>query len=620
MLAVFYHDVVEQHHPFSDWGWGGCSDLFPDVTMVFLLNFLFRDGWLAMEFLSIFYFVSWLAASAWLAIVLKRPNRLALFSILFLFWVAQICNFSLPFDWGLHLLNPFFASMYHSGTGLLSLVCLTLLLAQISGSRSTAGFGWLFVLAFIGGTSDILFLIDFIGPSLLTLGLLALAFRQDWRKYLGLGLNLALAGVTSYFFGPYLFPVPLATGQFIHLSFEAAYATFFTVVAEMTRPEHHFFFFIIVLDILTVLSGIGGLLFFCFSSRRKLVSPVVFSLMVYCSSAVFLDWFTTLFTGLYSGMYANRYLAVALIIPMFIVAFALHAVIQWRPWLEKLLATTTAFFAISVAFIPQDPHPDYAALEADIPFLKALMKERHIQVGLADYWEANLCTFLSHWEVPLRPATGDGNITRWFCSLEWFGKGRPFAELPHIRLIYLPDPRFGQTFGPPDEIVYGPTHNPVWIYSEARSIIYNEHFDLLSNKFLDNGRTLPIDLSTLPSDTGTLQNHSRIAVEGHDRNGFLNGGPFIPLKPGSYRATFHYAYLLPPASDKIPTYDVLVHTPDVADQELDTAPLPYSGTGPQVFSRDFTVSRSDQVFEMRIFYRSSGTLRLDSLDVTYTGP
>lgn len=620
MLAVFYHDVVEQHHPFSDWGWGGCSDIFPDVSVVFLLNFLFRDGWLAMEFLSVFYFISWLAASAYLAIVLKRPNKLALFSILLLFWVAQICNFSLEFDWGLHLLDPLFASMYHSGSGLLTLVCLTLLLAQVSGSRSAAGFGWLFVLAFLGGASDILFLIDFIGPSLLTLGLLALAFRQDWKKYLGLGLNLALAGVTSYFLGPYCFPVKLETGQYLHLSFADAYANVLVVVNEMTRPEHHFFFFMIVLDILTVLGGIGGLLFFCFSPRRKLMSPVVFSLLAFCSSAIFLDWFTTLSTGLYVGMYSNRYLAVALIIPMFLIVFALHAIILWRPWIEKLFATITAAFAISVSFIPQAPYPDYATLEADLPFLKNLMKEHHIQAGLADYWLANLCTFLSHGEVPLRPATGDGNIHRGFCSLEWFGKGHPITEAPHLRLIYLPDPLFGETFGPPDEIVYTPSHNPVWIYSEARSILYNEYFDVLSNKFLDNGRTLSINPSTLPSDTGTIQDHSRIAVDGHDRDGFLNGGPSLALKPAHYRVTFHYVYLVPPALDKFPTYDLLVHSPGVPDQELDSAPLPCPGIGPQAFSHDFTVSKPNQVFEMRIYYRSSGTLRFDSLNVTYTGP
>ena len=620
MLAVFYHDTVVDHHPFADWGWGGCSDLFPDVSVLFLFNTLVKDGWTALVLLSIFYFIGWFAASCGLGVALKRGNRLGLFSLLLLFWVAQICNYALPFDNGLHLLNPLFASMYHSGTGLLCLTCVALLCAQITGRERIAISAWLFVLAFLGGASDILFLIDFTVPALLSLGVQAVAFRAERNKCLRLGPNVALAGVASYFLAPYCFPVRLTTAQFIHLSFTDVYYGLVMVRSEISQPQHHLFAFMIVLDILTILGGLGGFLYFCFSSGRKAIPPVALGLMVFCSASIFLDWFTTLGTGLYLGMYANRYLAVALLIPMFIITFALHGIIQWRPWLEKVFAATIGVFAIGVSIIPQDLYRDSIVLEADIPFLKATMKERQIEVGLADYWLANLCTFLSDWQVPLRPATGDGRYNHDFSSLEWMGKGLPFEQKPRIRLLYAPDPLFGLTFGPPDEILYTPRHTPVWIYSEARAIVYSDIFNRLSNQLLDNGRTLPLNPSTFPSDTGTIEGTSRLAKQGRDRPGFLNGGPLLSLKPGQYRLSFHYEYLTPPAPDQIPTYDLLVHAQGEPDRELDSAPLPCSGTGPEVFSHDYLVEKPRHPFEMRIFYRGSGTIRLDSLNITVLSP
>jgi hypothetical protein len=618
VLPLFYHDIAELHHPVSNWGWGGFSALFPDTAVFFVLNFICRDGQLALQVLQIVFWLGWLAATIALALVFNLPNKLSLISILVLVWVGLICNFALPDEWALDVQKALLQPVYHSGTGLLCLICLVLLLREISLGR-TAGFWWLFVLTFLGGISDILFLIVFVCPSLATVGLLAAAYPRAWKIYRDLALNLGLAGMAAYVLAPYCFAAPLATESYVQASLGGARGSLASLSDEMKNSQHHLFVFMVVLDVLTMLGGLAGLLFFCFSPRRKLVTPAGFSLVVFCTCAVFLNWLAVIFTGDYQGMPANRYLAVALLIPIFLLAFGLHAIIFWRPWLEKLFAVAIAAFTAVVAFIPQAPSLNYWITEQDIPFLKAEMKKNHIQDCLANYWSANIVTFLSHGDVPTRSLTNDGRIYRWFNTLSWFGKGSPVRDWPNFRLIYIPDHEYSNVFGQPDEIVYTPSHSEIWLYSEARSIRYSEFFDVLSNSLLDEGRTLRIDASALPSEVGKIQGRSRIVTMGQDSAGWLDYGPYLNLAPGRYRTTFDYACLTLPVADAPPTYDLLVHT-GTHEQSFRSAVIPCSKIGPQSFTDDFIVDRPEHQYEMRIYYHGSGTLRIDSLKVTYLGP
>ena len=375
----------------------------------------------------------------------------------------------------------------------------------------------------------------------------------------------------------------------------------------------------IILDALTVLGGIAGLLLFIFSPARKYVTPLAFSVVAYCSSAVFLNWLATIVTGDYQDIPADRYVTVALLIPMFLAVFGFHAIVYWRPWLEKIFAVAISAFAVSVAFIPQDRSFNYCATIADIPFLESVEKQYHIDACLSDYWSANIVTFLSHGTVCPRSLTNDGRIYYWFNNLEWFGKGHPVEEWPHFRMIYEPDHGYSDKFGPPDQILYSPNHSEVWLYSDARSIRYNEYFDVLSNNLLDGGRTVRLYPADQQGDTGRILNHSKYVVEGQDQGGWLEFGPYLVLKPGHYRATFRYAYSAPLPEDNLPTYDLLVHT-GTHEQSFDNTTLPCPNTDPQAFTDDFTVTEPGHKYEMRLYYHGSGSLRVDALDLTYKGP
>jgi hypothetical protein len=61
-----------------------------------------------------------------------------------------------------------------------------------------------------------------------------------------------------------------------------------------------------------------------------------------------------------------------------------------------------------------------------------------------------------------------------------------------------------------------------------------------------------------------------------------------------------------------------MHTGD-HEKSSDNTTLPFINTQPQTFSDEFTVTENGHQYEMRLFYHGSGSVKVDSLDVTYIG-
>ena len=615
VLPVFFHDIIVEHHSAADWAWGGFSALFPDILLYFGINSLVPDGMLALQLLHISFFIAWMAATVALVLELRRPHKLSLLALLLLLWIGLVSDFGIPRDHGLFIDRSLLMPIYHSGTGIMTAICLVLLLRQISLGWSI-GFSWLMVLSFLGSASDTLFDAVFVIPALVVLLLLALVFREGWKWHLTLAGSLSVSSVAAYFLAPHLFPPALATDDYLRFDWDRTEDALTAITREVSQPEHHLFALAMILDVVTVLGGLGGLLFFCFSSRRKVISIVVFSLMIFCSCSVLANWAAVIATGNYIDINANRYTTFALFIPPFVLAFTLHAIVPWWTSLEKVFALAVAAFTLYVAFIPQNPSMQYGGIRTDLPFLKKVMKANDIHACLGSYWCANITTFLSHGEVPVRSLTNDSKIYRWFNSLEWFGKGHPAQDWPQFRLIYGPDPGYADTFGQPDEILTAPSGAVVWVYSKSRSIFYDEYFDVLSNNLSDQGRTLHLRSATQPGDS-EIDGSARVAKDG-GAEGSLEFGPFCVLMPGRYRATYHYAFSMLPRPDHAITYDMLVRSRNKVE-ELHGQPLPSPNTEPQAFTDNFTVTEPGCSYEMRLFFHGSGTIRVEGLDLTFLG-
>jgi hypothetical protein len=616
LLPLVYQDIVTEHHPAADWRWSGESSLVPDDIGFFLLRFLGQDDWFALEGMTVFFFLALVAACVGLARATRRPHALGLVTLLVLLVVAQACDFTPGSPEDIALWKPLFATVYHAGTALFCLLGFALLLAQIRGGRR-AGFCTLLVLIFVAVISDFLFIVAFVLPAVLAAAALAIAFRSEWKRHLRLAAGLALSATAAFFLAPHLFPAPTATSQHLVVDLNGLHNSLGALQGLVTNPKHHYFVFLIALDIATVLAALAGLVAFCFfPAGRKIPAPVV-ATMVYAGAVIACDWGAAFLTGGYAGISENRYLVVALLLPLFLLAFGLHAVIPWRPWLEKGVAAAAGVFILVCTFTPPPPSGEYLDTLKLIPQLQDIMRKNHIQAGLITYWSANLFTFLSHGTVTLRAETADGSIVGLQDTMRWYGKGMPIGEAPRFRLVFPEYDTLRQKYGAPDQVITLPGGVPVWIYSEARAIVYNPYFDQLSNQLTDNGRTLNFPAAELPCALGQTEGSSRVAAPGAGDD-FITLGPNIALQPGHYRAVYRYQYLAPPDPAHPATYDLLVHRPD-GDVSLHAVPLAYVNAQPQVLVDDFTVTEPGLNHEMRIRYHDSGTLRVEALSVTSPG-
>jgi hypothetical protein len=617
LLPLVYQDVVTEHHPFSDWQWPGASSLFPDDTVFLLLRFFSQDDWFALEGLTVFFFLGLVAGCVGLVRATRRPHALGLVTLLILLVVALACDFHPGSPVEIALRKPLFAPVYHAGTALFCLAGFALLLARLTGAGRASLLGLLAVV-FLAVISDFLFLVDFAIPATLTAAALALAFRAEWKRHLGLAAGVGLSSAAGFLLAPHCFPAPTATGRYLAVDLNGLHNSLGALRGQMTDPQHHFFVFLVALDAAALLAALAGLAAFCFfPAGRKISAPVVATLL-FAGSAIACDWSATFLTGGYAGISENRYLIVALLLPLFLLVFGLHAVVPWRPWLESVVAAAAAVFIAACAFIPQPPSGAYLDTLKLIPVLRDVMAENHISAGLITYWRANLFTFLSHGEVTLRSETADGAIVRLHDTLRWYGADGPFEQAPRFRLVFPEYDTLSQRYGAPDRVITLPDGETAWVYSETRAIRYNSYFDQLSDQWTDNGRTLNFPAGALSSALGKTEGSSRIAAQGAGDD-FLTSGPNIPLQPGHYRAVYRYQYLAPPDPAKPATYDLFVHHPE-GDQSTHAIPLIYRNDQPQVLVDEFTVNEAGLAYEMRIHYHDSGTLRVDALDVTSLGP
>jgi hypothetical protein len=115
----------------------------------------------------------------------------------------------------------------------------------------------------------------------------------------------------------------------------------------------------------------------------------------------------------------------------------------------------------------------------------------------------------------------------------------------------------------------------------------------------------------LASNTGRMEGTTRVAVEGIDKPGALNFGPYISLRPGFYRVAVRYKSTAPVVKE-VGTFDVAVGmTPTIAA----TASL--SGTDGAVATAAivFHVSKhwKGEKFQFRSLWNGSSDLRV--LDV-----
>jgi len=123
--------------------------------------------------------------------------------------------------------------------------------------------------------------------------------------------------------------------------------------------------------------------------------------------------------------------------------------------------------------------------------------------------------------------------------------------------------------------------------------------------------------SSLPSKTGQPEGNTIIAESGRDCENFLTFGPYIHLVPGLYRITIACTYLAEPDPAKPVHYDFVGWKSSEAEI-LDEADIPFIDTSHREFTREIRIPEDGgDVFEVRTYYRGSGSFRIESVAITY---
>jgi hypothetical protein len=410
-----------------------------------------------------FFFLAWLGGSFLLvrAFGLKAP--LLPISLLWLL-VAAVAVGKADDEC---LTNPFFEPIFHAGTHTFGLLCAGLLFFYLRTGRRELP--WILAgCVFMAQFSDLLFLITFVVPAAVTLGVLTSASPSFRQRAIVLLASILPAAGAGYFAPPYLYPIALIHEsrpiQWNYIPSEGH-----IIWTQALKDAPRLWVMLFSSDVIFFAGALLAIPFLLLAGKR----PLLAAGLIYVAALIGVNWGTAILCGAWGGMYENRYVLPALLAPTIAGVLLLHGVIRRPAWVDSVAALLAAGLLVHGAYIPQGKNGDCLATQRDIPFLQKIMAEQHITAGLGDYWYANICTALSHGTVPLRCIDPSGNVNFLFQSKSWFGIGQPPSRQPHFRIIWAPNPDLVKKFGAPDQIYTAPSGLKVWTYSEAHALLYD---------------------------------------------------------------------------------------------------------------------------------------------------
>lgn len=619
-IPLLFEDVVERGHPARDWMWGGHSDIFPDVPLVFLLESVLRNGLLSLQIASGVLLAAYIAA----LVVLYRQsggrNAETFGAMLLVFFVLLLIDFGLRESLWFTCISTLALTM-HTSIGIIALVCLALS-QRVAGEGRLKALLWLAGLCFVTSLADDIFLVLYALPALATLVVLRVLYADRQRLFVPHFAAILAASAAGHLLATRLSPFEIDTATYTH--FHAANAAkawhYFLMVCRPSAGGDFILFF--GLNVLFVLSVTALLVRAFFKPPAKRIALPLFMLLVFCACLMDFDWGAAILSGNFTSLLAARHVRLAILLPVFVLLGYINHLIPWSRTASKAAVTFFSLVVSGIAlFLTPAPDDYYRQMQQISPLISSIMEKEHIEAGLADYWYANPIYFFSHEAAPVRAVTDDGSMFHWLNTSLWYTGDGASTPPPKFRLIFMakldPD-KVARHYGAPAQIVPGLPGASIWIYPPEKSITYNDVFGALSNGPANEYR---IDGDLLATLTGKREGNSRVARAGRDSKGLLTSGPYPYLRPakGHYRLTIVHTWLSEPAPGKPVDYDVTYSTGSSA-RTLDRGSIPYVDKTQREFTRDIEIpdDRHD-AFRVRTTYGGSGDISIDSLRITYLG-
>ena len=610
---VYLRDVLELGRPAAGFLWGGKSDLFPDVLVLFASYFVSGNGLQALQAVTSFIFAGFLAS----AVVLyrqsggARPLSFAGLSLVVLLGMTR--HFGLP---GGSLAHTFFAGM-HGGSAVMTFLCLALLQQCVVKGRAGSRPLLLGLLCFLGGASDPLFLAGFIAPAGVTMVALSLRDPRRFEWAPETLFAIVASGILGFRATRAVAPVQLV--DYSALSKDGLSRGFSTLL-ELANPQAgSYLIVLLLLNAAFLFIGFTVLIRGSAAPSPPKSRPVTF-LLVFIAFMVSSSWAAAFLTGHFSELGSTRYLLPALLTPLFAALGALHDRVITSEARARFFTAACVVIAVDQSLLSRPAPGSFLTGARELAsFLAPVMRQEGIEAGLSDYWWAHPITYLSNEKVPMRAITQDGVMLHWTNNREVF-TGEIARRAPRFRLILMErlDARLiRERFGRPDRILNSPSGHAVWLYSKEHAIVYHPEHDHLGNDVTDgsSGR-ISLPASALPSTTGTKTGDAVVAVAGRDEPGYLVYGPYKELTAGEYQISLEYQLSGAPRQGPGLLYEAVLWNGSAA-KVLDHAEMAGTSAKPRAFVRRIVFPDAPgATLEVRVYYQGVGTAEVHWLDVS----
>ena len=249
------------------------------------------------------------------------------------------------------------------------------------------------------------------------------------------------------------------------------------------------------------------------------------------------------------------------------------------------------------------------------PFVRCLDKHaqnKQLRYGVSSYWRAKYITMLSKNNVQVVQAFQIADrlsIDHWINNLNWYNNDLEFIVIDKRsrgRMRQISQTSLLQTFGPPAERFACKRASHV-----TRIFVYNRDTDTDFRESLRYRKKFDFYALELPSNTGRQVGLSRVAEESTDKRGNLTFGPYLALPIGKYAFEIHYYAQKNSHGENVGKWDIVMHTAGETDR-LKQGKIEKDGTNS--ISGTFTVRKTEPI-EIRIYYSGRGTLRVDKIKV-----
>jgi len=167
-LPYLYQDLITRHGKLSEWIFAATPYFFPDTLIYFILAGISQN----LKLSIVLYAITQFTLYYWLIIaigkkIIKNPNDIAIFHLSALISLLLLAKGYLQQE----TLMMGLISQSHFGTALMFLLGLLLVLNTFS-SQSLWNYFFLFVVCFLTAFSDIIYLVQFFIPAIISLGIM----------------------------------------------------------------------------------------------------------------------------------------------------------------------------------------------------------------------------------------------------------------------------------------------------------------------------------------------------------------------------------------------------------------------------------------------------------------